>query len=233
LAWFASSVLDPCSYYSPRIVAMGAPNDTNAGRNRAHHRRGIRRHGNHIRSTLAETVRRGMLTIALILLTAALWSEGKPRDWKESAEIVMILSVAEADAGLPRGLAHCVAYSESRFKPTARSRIVGGYRSCGIMQLYRKYLYGPEGLASRFADDPLTFQWDDPAENAQVGCRYLAYLIQRFGGSVYLGVLAYNAGPGTIERMKEWSDIPKRCVKYADDVLALLDRWDETWGGVE
>jgi len=176
-------------------------------------------------------VRRGTLIIALILLASVLCAEGKPRDWKESAEVAGILSLAEADAELPRGLSHCVAYSESRFKPDARSRIVDGYRSCGIMQLYRKYLYGADGLASRFSDHPEAFRWDDPRQNAEVGCRYLAYLIDRFGGSVYLGVLAYNAGPVTVERMREWSDIPKRCVKYADDVMALLDDWEEEWGG--
>ena len=176
-------------------------------------------------------MRRGVCVLVMALLATALCAEGKPRDWKESAEVAGILSMAEQDAELPRGLAHCVAYSESRFKPDARSRIVDGYRSCGIMQLYRKYLYGPDGIASRFSDNPGAFQWDDPRKNAEVGCRYLAYLIDRFGGSVYLGVLAYNAGPGTVERMREWSDIPKYCVRYADDVMALLDDWEEEWGG--
>lgn len=208
---------------------MGVPNDTNTGRNRAHHRRGIRGHGNHIRSTLAEAVRRGIPTIALILLTAALWGEGKPRDWKEGAEITSILSIAEQEAGLPRGLAHCVAYSESRFKPTARSRIVDGYRSCGIMQLYRKYLYGYDGLASRFADDPLTFKWDDPEQNAEVGCRYLSWLIRRYGGSVWLALIAYNWGPTNLSSVRSLDEIPHDVVDYANGILALCDEWSPEW----
>ena len=178
-------------------------------------------------------MRRGILAIVLILLATALCAEGKPRDWKESAEVAGILSMAEQDAELPRGLAHCVAYSESRFKPDARSRIVDGYRSCGIMQLYRKYLYGPDGIASRFSDNPEAFRWDDPRKNAEVGCRYLSWLIKRYGGSVYLALIAYNWGPTKLSRIERVDEIPPDVIQYTNDILVLLDQWEPCWANQE
>lgn len=150
----------------------------------------------------------------------------KPSDWNEPEHIRAILSFAENEAGLPRGLAHCVAYSESRFKPTAMSRVVDGYRSCGLMQLYRRYIVAN---VSRHSSHPETFNWKDPQDNAEVGCRYLSYLIRRFDGSVYLGVLAYNWGETNVRNMKSWDDVPPHCRKYADNVLSLLDAWNEEW----
>ena len=150
-----------------------------------------------------------------------------PKDWVESDNIYKILSAAEQEAGLPRGLAHCVAYRESRFKPTAMSKIVNNYRSCGIMQLYRKYIvadanmYHDGGYAS--------FDWADPEDNAQVGCRYLAYLIKKFGGSVYLGICAYNFGETNLRNITSWSDIPLHCRKYTDQIIRLLDEYNESW----
>ena len=150
-----------------------------------------------------------------------------PKDWVESENIYRILSTAEEEAGLPIGLAHCVAYTESRFKPTAMSKVVDGYRSCGLMQLYRKYIVAVAG--SLHDGGYATFDWKDPADNAQVGCRYLAYLIKKFNGSVYLAVLAYNMGETSLRNIKQLSDIPAPCRRYADQIMRLLDGYDESW----
>lgn len=162
--------------------------------------------------------------LSAILSVSALHAE-RPIDWKPTPAIEMILSAAELDAGLPIGLAHCVAYAESRFHPTAMSRPVNGYRSCGLMQLNRRYLYGARGIADRFSSAP-DFQWDDPAQNAEVGCRYLAWLIDRFGGSVYLGLVAYNWGPSNVQAIGEWDNIPKEVRRYADGILSMLDEME-------
>ena len=170
--------------------------------------------------------------VALIALSVACWAKGptgRPADWHESASIAAMLSYAENEAGLPRGLAHCVAYTESRFSPIARSRVVDGYRSCGIMQLYRKYLYVPNGLAHRFSSHPKTFQWDDPEQNAEVGCRYLSWLIKRYGGSVYLALVAYNWGPTHLSSVERLDQIPPDVVEYANGILRLLDAWRPEW----
>jgi len=73
------------------------------------------------------------------------------------------------------------------------------------------------------------FNWRNPRHNAQVGCRYLAYLIKKFDGSVYLGVLSYTWGETNVRNMKKWSDVPPNCKAYADQVMRLLDEYDESW----
>lgn len=164
--------------------------------------------------------------MVLFLCISILYAEC-PKDWVESEYIYNVLTVAGDEAGLPTGLAHCVAYTESRFKPNALSKVVNNYRSCGLMQLYRRYIVS---VANDFHDGGYsTFRWEDPVDNAQVGCRYLAYLIKKFDGSVYLGILAYNYGETNLRNVKKWSNIPPKCIKYADQILRLLDEYDESW----
>jgi soluble lytic murein transglycosylase-like protein len=45
----------------------------------------------------------------------------------------------------------------------------------------------------------------DPARNLKAGCRYLAALLESFGGDVELALAAYNAGPGAVRR---WGTVP-------------------------
>ena len=92
------------------------------------------------------------------------------------------------------------------------------------MQLFRKYI--------RISGSNIFFTLQHsigviPRDNAEVGCGYLAYLIHRFGDSVYLGV--YNWGETNLSNMKSFDDVPKHCKKYADSVLAMLDQYEETW----
>jgi soluble lytic murein transglycosylase-like protein len=41
----------------------------------------------------------------------------------------------------------------------------------------------------------------DPGTNAEIGFRYLRYLIDKYDGSEDLALLAYNRGPGTVDRL--------------------------------
>lgn len=151
----------------------------------------------------------------------------RPAEWHEPPAIRQILTIAGNNANLPRGLSHIIAYHESRFNPLAQSRYVNGYRSRGLMQIYFKY---QTAIVSRHsAISPRHFIWSNPEHSAIVGCNYLSYLIGRFGGSIYLGVLAYNWGEGNVERMTSVDQIPADCKKYAESVVNMLDRWDEWW----
>ena len=166
-----------------------------------------------------------MLAVMALLLSIRAHAQ-KPPDWNETEDIRAILTYAGNDADLPIGLAHCVAYTESRFIPTARSKLVDNYRSCGIMQLYRKYIVA---MVGKYSSHPAEFDWKDPADNAEVGCRYLAYLIKRFDGSVYLGVLSFNWGETSVQNMRSLDEVPPKCKRYADSILKLLDSYDESW----
>ncbi len=165
------------------------------------------------------------LAVALILISFNLYAE-KPIDWVEPPEIKSILSIEESKAELPRGLAHCVAYTESRFNPKARSRVVDGYRSCGIMQLYRRYI---DELVGRFSSHPKSFVWTEPDDNAEVGCQYLAYLIRRFDGSLYLALISYNWGETNLRNIKNIKQIPPEVKEYANSIMRLMDDYSEEW----
>lgn len=45
----------------------------------------------------------------------------------------------------------------------------------------------------------------DPESNLEAGCRFLAWLLEGFGGDVDLALAAYNAGPGAVRR---WGTLP-------------------------
>lgn len=168
--------------------------------------------------------------LIIILALFPLAYAQKPPDWNEPEAIKNILTVQGDQAGLPIGLSHCVAYRESRFDVRALSDVVNHYRSCGIMQLYRKYLYGKNGTIARFSSKTQeTFRWDDPRDNAEAGCRYLAYLIDRFGSSVWLGLVAYRWGETNLANITQESDIPDYAICYADSILKMLDEYDESW----
>ena len=60
----------------------------------------------------------------------------------------------------------------------------------------------------------------DPSENLEAGTRYLASLLRRFDGDFVLGLAAYNAGPGAIDR---FGDLPpfQETRKFTERVLRL------------
>jgi hypothetical protein len=172
------------------------------------------------------------ILILIMLLCSVVYAQ-KPPDWREPKYIKAIIAKYETSAELPRGLAHCIAYYESRFNPKARSKVVDNYRSDGLFQEYRKYLYDTKdglGLIHRFSKIPQEkYVWYNPEHSAEVGCNYLAYLIDYWHGSVYLGVLSYNFGSENLSNIKSIDDIPKRCRDYADSILKLLDNYDDIW----
>src|SRR5689334_20447472 len=86
---------------------------------------------------------------------------------------------------LPPELVAAVVNTESKFNPTARSRV----GAIGLMQLV-----------------PRTGRWMgannllDPVQNIQAGAKYLKYLSDQFDGDQQKVVAAYNAGPGNVQR---------------------------------
>jgi soluble lytic murein transglycosylase-like protein len=86
---------------------------------------------------------------------------------------------------LPPELVAAVVNTESKFNPTARSRV----GALGLMQLV-----------------PRTGRWMgasnlfDPVQNIQAGAKYLKYLSDQFDGDQQKIVAAYNAGPGNVQR---------------------------------
>lgn len=103
-----------------------------------------------------------------------------------------------------------VVEAESSFRPDA----ISSKGALGLMQL----------LPLHFAEDQEPF---DPAQNLELGARYLGSLRARYDGDVALALAAYHAGPGTIDRFggaPPWRETRL----YVDRVLALYREHQES-----
>ena len=94
-----------------------------------------------------------------------------------------------------RPLVFALARQESEFNPTAGSA-VGAQGLMQIMPGTAKLIAKQYGL--RYSSGVLT---GDPAYNVKLGAAHLGDLIEDFGGSYVLTLVAYNAGP---RRSREW-----------------------------
>lgn len=63
----------------------------------------------------------------------------------------------------------------------------------------------------------------DPHTNVQAGVRYFRQLLDTFGATD-LALMAYNAGPGRIQRLLAEGNIPPRIRDYSRKVVAELER---------
>ncbi len=110
---------------------------------------------------------------------------------------------------LPPGLALAIMRQESSFDPS----IVSPAGADGLMQLMpataRTLSTSPLAPASLF----------DPQTNMVLGTRYLANLLDEFGGTVAFAVAAYNAGPNRVRLWQQQNGLPT-------DQTAMID-WIE------
>lgn len=105
----------------------------------------------------------------------------------------MIVSLSD-EQGLDPYLVFGVIRAESRFRPGIVSRA----GAIGLMQITPKtgeWIAGKLGV-SGFTPDDLY----EPETNVRFGTWYLRYLLDRFGENVDSALLAYNAGPGSVDR---------------------------------
>ncbi|MCF0252832.1 MAG: lytic transglycosylase domain-containing protein, partial [Duodenibacillus sp.] len=99
------------------------------------------------------------------------------------------IDAAAKASGLPAELVFGLIRQESRFLHTVRS----GVGARGLMQVMPKtaqWVARREGLKGWSAQ-----RLNDPADNLMIGCKYLALVMERFGGDVVLSAAGYNAGP--------------------------------------
>lgn len=94
-----------------------------------------------------------------------------------------------------KSLVFALSRQESEFNPTAGSK-VGAQGLMQIMPATAKIIAKQYGLP--YKDGKLTA---DPAWNVKLGAAHLGDLIEDFGGSYVLTLVAYNAGP---RRSREW-----------------------------
>lgn len=96
-----------------------------------------------------------------------------------------------------------VIETESEFNP----RIVGSHGEIGLMQIMPdtgEWISGKNGLPWKGKE---TLR--DPAMNIRIGVTYLAFLREKFEGTAYQYVAAYNMGPGNVRRLASLDIKPK------------------------
>jgi soluble lytic murein transglycosylase len=95
---------------------------------------------------------------------------------------------------LDPALVHALSRQESEFNAHAKSPV----GAAGLMQLMPSTA---RAIARQYKVKYSPSQLTDPAYNTQLGEAFLNDLIDNYGGSYFLALVAYNAGPG---RVKEW-----------------------------
>lgn len=133
---------------------------------------------------------------------APAWSAGLPPRGQAWSPIVNAMA---ARNGLDGALLAALVWSESGFNPA----VVSHAGAIGMSQLM-------PGTAAGLGVDP----WD-PAANLDGGARYLVAQLRRFQ-RVDLGLAAYNAGPGRVERAG--NEVPQ-IVETQLYVVRVLERW--------
>ncbi|MEN8375696.1 MAG: lytic transglycosylase domain-containing protein [Gemmatimonadota bacterium] len=123
---------------------------------------------------------------------------------RDLAEDIHDMALAE---GVDPSIAFGLVFTESSF----RERVVSYAGALGLTQVLPTTAVW---ILDEQRDADSLFERDT---NLRAGFRYLSYLLERYDGDLHLALLAYNRGPGTVERVLRRGRSPDN--GYADRVL--------------
>src|SRR6185503_8210073 len=129
---------------------------------------------------------------------------GQERSLEGTPYAEIIASAAEAHGVNPM-LVSALIPVESGYRPGARSR----KGAMGLMQLM------PSTAREYKVRNPF-----EPKANIEAGIKHLKTLLDRFPSSIELGLAAYNAGPGAVEK---FNGVPpyRETRNYVSRILSL------------
>lgn len=128
------------------------------------------------------------------------------------ADMEAIFARAAQATGVPMNLLKAVAKAESDFNPNCVSHA----GAMGVMQLM------PENVKTLGVSDPFNAE-----QNIMGGAWHLRHMLDRYDGDVVLGLAAYNAGPGNVNKyggvppFKETQNYVRKVTQYAGQNLTI------------
>jgi soluble lytic murein transglycosylase-like protein len=134
-----------------------------------------------------------------------LLTEYRSRGYPVTPKLANQISEAAVEHGIEPALAFGLVRAESSFRNQATSRV----GAVGLTQLMPRTAAWMEPGVTRT-------QLRDPETNLRIGFKYLAYLVEKYEGDEKLALLAYNRGPGTVDRALRRGGSPDN--GYADFV---------------
>ena len=147
------------------------------------------------------------------------WAESHAEGARESAittameahDIDRELATAIYDISKEEGVDAEVAYGLVKTESTFRPRAVSPVGARGLTQVL------PSTARWMMPEIRQASQLFQPETNLRVGFRYLRYLLDKYEGDTHLALLAYNRGPGTVDRILDRGGDPDN--GYAGKVL--------------
>jgi soluble lytic murein transglycosylase-like protein len=117
-------------------------------------------------------------------------SEYTRKGYEVSGQLARDIHEAAVANGIDPALAFGLVRAESSFRNSATSHV----GAVGLTQLMpRTAAWMEPGVTRRELRDPDT--------NLRIGFKYLRYLLDKYEGDTRLALLAYNRGPGTVDRV--------------------------------
>lgn len=126
-------------------------------------------------------------------------------EYNLSQELAEAIYDAATEVDVDPDLAYNLVRAESSFRNTSTSSV----GAVGLTQLMPK-------TAAWLAPGTTTRDLRNPETNLRIGFKYLRQLIDKYEGDTDLALLAYNRGPGTVDRLLKRGGNPDN--GYADFV---------------
>jgi soluble lytic murein transglycosylase-like protein len=118
-----------------------------------------------------------------------LGAEYRQQGFNVSPALAKQIGEAAAENQISPQVAFGLVKAESSFRNVATSRV----GAVGLTQLMPR-------TASWMEPGTTRAELRDPETNLRIGLKYLKYLVDRYDGNERLALLAYNRGPGTVDK---------------------------------